>query len=91
MVTTPSQHARTEAPVLRQPWNYTLDVLPGAEYTVTATAYQASILLPYTANLTLYLGTGALLTVPIKGTFNGTTLSSPVGIAGAPECSLCTW
>ncbi|KAK9832522.1 hypothetical protein WJX81_005056 [Elliptochloris bilobata] len=66
---------RASSGIGMQHWNYSLPVAAGASVGVLVTAVSAWIEVPYTANLTLVLPSGANLTVPVKGTYRGSSYS----------------
>lgn len=50
---------------------------------------QASIIVPYTGNLTMMLDSGANVTIPVNGTYQGTTYAQAVSYTKTLAFACC--
>ena len=61
----------------------------GAIYTAQVSLLQGKIAVPYSGNMSLLLATGSNVTVPVQGTYTGTTYAPAVRTPPQPWKPLC--
>ncbi|CAK0786785.1 hypothetical protein CVIRNUC_009999 [Coccomyxa viridis] len=66
-------HQRTDNNLQADQWSYNIPVPGGAIYTAQVSLLQGKIAVPYSGNMSLLLATGSNVTVPVQGTYTGTT------------------
>lgn len=71
-------HQRADNALQADQWSYNIPVPAGAIYTAQVSLLQGKIALPYSGTLSLLLDTGGNITVPIQGTYTGTTYAPAV-------------
>ena len=78
-------YTREGAPLVPLKWNYTVDTAAGAVSEATASVVQAQITTSYSGNLTVVLSSGANISFPVDGTYEGTVTSPVVSLAVNPR------
>ena len=71
-------HSRNESQQIQEAWNYTLTVGPQGVSQILATAAQGNITATYMASLNVTLSSGAVISVPVSGIYQGLSVSPVV-------------